>query len=107
MKQIQGPGIFLAQFAGDESPFNNFNDICKWASSLGFKAIQIPSWDGRILDLKQAAESQAYCDDVMATASSYGLTISELSTHLQGQLVAVHPAYDDMFDGFGIRVNVV
>lgn len=100
MKQIQGPGIFLAQFAGDESPFNNFNDICKWASSLGFKAIQIPSWDGRIIDLQQAAESQAYCDDIMATASSYGLTISELSTHLQGQLVAVHPAYDEMFDGF-------
>lgn len=100
MKQIQGPGIFLAQFAGDESPFNNFNDICEWASSLGFKAIQIPSWDSRILDLQQAAESQKYCDDIMATASSYGLTISELSTHLQGQLVAVHPAYDEMFDGF-------
>jgi hypothetical protein len=25
----------------------------------------------------------------------YGLEITELSTHLQGQLVAVHPAYDD------------
>ncbi len=100
MKQIQGPGIFLAQFAGDESPFNDFSEICKWASSLGFKAIQIPSWDGRLIDLQQAAESQAYCDDMKATASSFGLTISELSTHLQGQLVAVHPAYDEMFDGF-------
>ena len=29
-----------------------------------------------------------------------GLQITELSTHLQGQLVAVHPAYDDAFDGF-------
>ena len=29
-----------------------------------------------------------------------GLEITELSTHLQGQLVAVHPAYDAQFDGF-------
>ncbi|MEP6596744.1 MAG: sugar phosphate isomerase/epimerase, partial [Ginsengibacter sp.] len=29
-----------------------------------------------------------------------GLQITELSTHLQGQLVAVHPAYNKVFDGF-------
>jgi sugar phosphate isomerase/epimerase len=28
------------------------------------------------------------------------LALTELSTHLQGQLVAVHPAYGPMFDGF-------
>ncbi|KNH05355.1 Inosose isomerase [Candidatus Burkholderia brachyanthoides] len=28
------------------------------------------------------------------------MKITELSTHLQGQLVAVHPAYDTLFDGF-------
>lgn len=100
MKQIKGPGIFLAQFAADESPFNNLNDICEWAAGLGFKAIQIPTWDSRIFDLQQAASSQAYCDDVIATAAKHGMQISELSTHLQGQLVAVHPAYDEMFDGF-------
>lgn len=100
MKQIKGPGIFLAQFAGDEAPFNNLDDICQWASNLGFKAIQIPSWDGRLFDLKAAATDQGYCDEVAATVAKYGLTISELSTHLQGQLVAVHPAYNEMFDGF-------
>lgn len=100
MKQIQGPAIFLAQFAGDEAPFNDFDSICKWSASQGFKGIQIPTWDGRIFDLAQAATSQEYCDNIAATASKYGLTITELSTHLQGQLVAVHPAYDDMFDGF-------
>lgn len=100
MQQIQGPGIFLAQFAGDESPFNNLNDMCKWAASLGFKAIQIPTWDGRLFDLEQAAMSQQYCDDLKTMVGAYGLQISELSTHLQGQLVAVHPAYDEMFDGF-------
>ncbi|MFA3791174.1 sugar phosphate isomerase/epimerase family protein [Aliiglaciecola sp. SL4] len=100
MKQIKGPGIFLAQFAADESPFNSLNDICQWASSLGFKAVQIPTWDERIFDLQKAASSQTYCADIEATVAKYGMVISELSTHLQGQLVAVHPAYDEMFDSF-------
>ncbi|MCL1045045.1 sugar phosphate isomerase/epimerase [Shewanella electrodiphila] len=100
MKQIQGPAIFLAQFAGDEAPFNSFESICEWSAKLGFKGIQIPTWDGRIFDLAKAAQSQQYCDQVAAKAAEFGLVITELSTHLQGQLVAVHPAYDDMFDGF-------
>jgi sugar phosphate isomerase/epimerase len=100
MKTIQGPAIFLAQFAGDTAPFNNLHNIAHWAASLGYKGVQIPSWDGRLFDLKLAAESKAYCDDVLDTLATYGLQVSELSTHLQGQLVAVHPAYDLMFDGF-------
>ena len=100
MKQIKGPAIFLAQFAGDESPFNNFNDICQWASSLGFKGIQVPTWDDRLIDLSLAATSKDYCDELQGTAAEHGLEITELSTHLQGQLVAVHPAYDQMFDAF-------
>lgn len=100
MQQIQGPGIFLAQFASDDNPFNSFPEICKWAASIGFKGIQIPTWDGRLFDLKTAATSQTYCDEVKGIAASYGLSITELSTHLQGQLVAVNPAYDAMFDGF-------
>ena len=100
MKQIKGPAIFLAQFVSDQAPFNSFAGICQWASSLGYKAIQLPSWDARLFDLKKAAESQDYCDEIAGIAAEYGLTISELSTHLQGQLVAVHPAYNQMFDGF-------
>jgi len=100
MRQIKGPAIFLAQFAGDESPFNNFKEICEWAASLGFKGIQIPTWDSRFMNLELAAESQDYCDELQGTAASLGLSITELSTHLQGQLVAVHPCYDQMFDGF-------
>jgi sugar phosphate isomerase/epimerase len=100
MQRIQGPGIFLAQFASDESPFNSFPEICKWAASIGFKGIQVPTWDARLFDLKTAATSQTYCDDIKGVAASYGLVITELSTHLQGQLVAVNPAYDAMFDGF-------
>jgi len=100
MKTIQGPAIFLAQFAGDTAPFNTLDNIAGWAASLGYKGVQIPSWDGRLFDLKRAAESKVYCDDVLGTLGRVGLQLTELSTHLQGQLVAVHPAYDLMFDGF-------
>ena len=97
---IKGPGIFLAQFMGDKPPFDNFDSVCKWASELGYVGVQLPSWDARCMDLRQAAESVAYCDDLKATAHEHGLEISELATHLQGQLVAVHPAYTDMFKVF-------
>src|SRR5712675_179289 len=100
MKTIKGPAIFLAQFAGDKAPFNNLESIARWAAGLGYKGVQIPSWDGRLFDLKRAAESKAYCDEVAGTLSRHGLHLTELSTHLQGQLVAVHPAYDIAFDGF-------
>ncbi|MBB1309749.1 sugar phosphate isomerase/epimerase [Pseudoalteromonas sp. SR41-8] len=100
MKQIKGPAIFLAQFISDEAPFNSFATICQWAANLGYKAIQLPTANSRIFDLEKAAQSQDYCDEVTSIAAQAGLTISELSTHLQGQLVAVHPAYDEMFDNF-------
>lgn len=100
MKTIQGPAIFLAQFAGDTAPFNTLDSIADWVAGLGYKGIQIPSWDVRLFDLTLAAESQAYCDDVKGKLADKGLAITELSTHLQGQLVAVHPAFDAQFDGF-------
>ncbi|MGF1475597.1 MAG: sugar phosphate isomerase/epimerase family protein [Geminicoccaceae bacterium] len=100
MKTMQGPALFLAQFAGDEPPFNTLESCAKWAAGLGYKGIQIPSWDGRLFDLAKAAESDAYCDEVKGICADAGVTITELSTHLQGQLVAVHPAYDELMDGF-------
>ncbi|MFM7430476.1 MAG: sugar phosphate isomerase/epimerase, partial [Flammeovirgaceae bacterium] len=100
MTTIKGPAIFLAQFMGDEPPFDNLKSICKWAASLGYVGVQIPSWDVRCIDLGKVAESKDYADEVRDTVESCGLKITELSTHLQGQLVAVHPAYDAMFDGF-------
>jgi sugar phosphate isomerase/epimerase len=100
MKTIKGPAIFLAQFASDQPPFNNLNDIARWAANLGYEGVQIPSWDARLFDLKRAAESKEYCDAVRGVLSQHGLVATELSTHLQGQLVAVHPAYDAAFDGF-------
>lgn len=97
---IQGPGIYLAQFASDTAPFDSWASITKWAGGLGFKGVQIPSWDKRIFDLDKAAESQTYCDEIAGVARENGIAITELGTHLQGQLVAVHPAYDEAFDGF-------
>ena len=100
MRTIRGPAIFLAQFAGDAAPFNALSAIARWAAGHGYRGVQIPSWDARLFDLKRAAESQDYCDEVRGTLAEAGLELTELSTHLQGQLVAVHPAYDLAFDGF-------
>ena len=100
MRTMKGPAIFLAQFAGDASPFNNLNEISRWAVSLGYKGVQIPTWDTRLFDLSKAAESRGYCDEIQGMLKSNGAEVTELSTHLQGQLVAVHPAYDEAFDGF-------
>jgi sugar phosphate isomerase/epimerase len=100
MKTVKGPAIFLAQFAGDTAPFNTLDNICAWAAKLGYKGVQIPTWDARLFDLKRAAESKTYADAIRGIVATHGLAITELSTHLQGQLVAVHPAYDVAFEGF-------
>jgi sugar phosphate isomerase/epimerase len=99
MKTLQGPAIFLAQFLGDAAPFDTLPHLARWAASLGFRGLQLPT-DARLIDLKRAAESQTYCDEITGQARSHGVQITELSTHLQGQLMAVHPAYDELFDGF-------
>ncbi|MDH5400134.1 MAG: sugar phosphate isomerase/epimerase [Cyclobacteriaceae bacterium] len=97
---MKGPAIFLAQFMGDEAPFNNLKDIANYMADLGYKGMQLPSWDGRCMDLQKAAESKDYAQEIVGIVKEAGMEVTELSTHLQGQLVAVHPAYDDMFDGF-------
>ncbi|WP_372779703.1 sugar phosphate isomerase/epimerase family protein [Litorivivens sp.] len=97
---MKGPAIFLAQFVGKEAPFNTLDGLCQWAAELGYKGVQIPTFERGLMDLALAAESQSYCDELKGRVAEAGLEISELSTHLQGQLVAVHPAYDDAMDAF-------
>ncbi|MGP6089952.1 sugar phosphate isomerase/epimerase family protein [Antarctobacter jejuensis] len=97
---IKGPALFLAQFAGDDAPYNSLENIAKWAADLGYKGIQIPTFDARLFDLDKAATSDTYCDEIKGICADAGVEITELSTHLQGQLVAVHPAYDEAFDAF-------
>jgi sugar phosphate isomerase/epimerase len=100
MRTIKGPGIFLAQFLSDQAPFNSLESICAWAAGLGYKGVQLPTTDPRIINLQLAAESQTYADELKGKVQAAGLEITELSTHLQGQLVAVNPVYDALFDGF-------
>ncbi|MBL1435725.1 MAG: sugar phosphate isomerase/epimerase [Rhodobacteraceae bacterium] len=97
---IKGPALFLAQFAGDDAPFNSLENITKWAAGLGYKGVQIPTFDARLFDLDKAATSETYCDEIKGICADAGVEITELSTHLQGQLVAVNPAYDTAFDAF-------
>jgi len=97
---MKGPAIFLAQFVGNEAPFDSLPNMAKWASELGYKGIQIPTWASQCIDLELAANSDTYCDELKGELADYGVEITELSTHLQGQLIAVHPAYDQLFDGF-------
>src|ERR1700682_932953 len=100
MKTIKGPAIFLAQFAGDRAPFHGLGEISRWAAALGYKGVQIPSWDARLFDLKRAARTRAYWDEIRRTLAENSGALPDLSAHSQGQLVAVHPAYDATFDGF-------
>ncbi len=100
MKTIKGPALFLGQFGGNEPPFNTWDGITKWAADCGYRGVQVPTWDGNLIDLAKAAESRDYCDEFKGVAAANGIEVTELSTHLQGQLVAVHPAYDIAFDGF-------
>ncbi|MGJ8527824.1 sugar phosphate isomerase/epimerase family protein [Maritalea sp.] len=97
---MKGPGIFLAQFLGDEAPFNSLPSITKWAGDLGYKGVQLPAGDERLFDLDKAATSKTYCDEIAGICAENGVQITELSTHMLGQMVAVHPAYDAQFDGF-------
>lgn len=100
MKTIKGPGLFLAQFAGDDAPFNSWDSITKWAADCGYLGVQVPAWDARLVDLEKLASSQDYADEWAGQARENGVEVTELSTHILGQLVAVHPAYNDWVDGF-------
>lgn len=100
MNSMEGPGLFLAQFMRDEPPFNTFNGICRWAVELGYRGVQIPVWDSRLIDLDEAADSDAYCDDWRAKLELHGLRLTELNGALAGQVLALHPAYELAFQPF-------
>jgi sugar phosphate isomerase/epimerase len=97
---MKGPAIFLAQFVGTEPPFDKLETMAQWAASLGYVGVQVPTNDAALFDLELAAQSQTYCDEIAGKLSDADIAISELSTHLQGQLVAVHPAYAPQFAAF-------
>jgi len=100
MSSIKGPAVFLAQFLRDEPPFDSLEAIAGWFAGMGYRGVQIPGWDARTIDLDQAAESKSYCEDYCGSLKELGLQVTELTGYLQGQVLAVHPAYAEMFEGF-------
>lgn len=100
MKTIKGPAIFLAQFLRDEAPYNNLENISDWVASLGYKGVQVPAWDARVIDLGKASQSKTYCDEIKGLLQDKGIELVELGAYVQGQVLAMHPAYADMFKGF-------
>jgi sugar phosphate isomerase/epimerase len=103
MRKMKGPGIFLAQFLRDEQPYNNINSIGRWAASLGYEGVQIPAWDSRVIDLNLAAQSKTYCDEYKGRLKEMRLEPTELAGYLAGQVLAVHPAYELLFEAFHPR----
>ena len=97
---MQGPGIFLAQFADDTPPFNSIDGMAQWAADLGYTGVQIPTWDARLFDLETAASSKTYCEEYRGKLEDHGLQICELASYLQGQVLAMHPAYQKLFQAF-------
>ena len=100
MPKMKGPAVLLAQFMRDEKPYNNIENIGQWVAGLGYVGVQIPTWDIRIIDLDRAAQSKTYCDDYKGKLKEIGLEPSELGGYLAGQVLAVHPAYEFMFEMF-------
>ena len=100
MSKIKGPAIFLTQFLRDKEPYNNLANISRWVASLGYKGIQIPGWDKRVFDLDKAASSKTYCDEYKGQLKEIGLEVTEVTGYLAGQVLAIHPAYEIMFEGF-------
>jgi sugar phosphate isomerase/epimerase len=98
---MKGPGIFLIQYLGSEAPFNTLEGLAGWASGLGFKGVQMPTFRPDIFDLEKAASSKTYCDEIQGMLADNGLEITELSTHRQGHICAFNPAYDHMLRSFG------
>ena len=98
MKTMKGPGIFLAQFVRDTPPFDSLRALAGWAANLGYTGVQIPTWESRLFDLDKAAESKTYCDEYKGKLGEMGLEVTEIASHLQGQVLAMHPAYEEGFE---------
>jgi len=98
MRTVRGSGVLLSQYAGDEPPFDTLPTISRWAHQCGFAAVQLPAHGGRFIDITKAAKSSSYCEEVKGQAAEAGLVLSDMVSHIQGQLCAVHPAYDALMD---------
>jgi len=92
---MRGPSLFIAQYIGPPPLFERLADIAAFAHGLGFRALQIPVHDGRILDLARAEDSD-YLQAIETLLADHGLVISELrpqrgmSVHLSFDVARAH-----------------
>ncbi len=110
MKAINGRAIFLALFTCDEAPFDHIQTLGCRLAELGCRGVQIPVSDPRFIDLETAAETRDYCDALKGELQAIGLEFTKLASHLQGQLIAVPRAFNELFDGIApeqVRGNPV
>lgn len=96
-RTIKGPALFVAQFIGPPPLFETLPALADFAAGLGFKALQLPIHDPRIVDAERV-DDRDYVHAIAATLGAAGLATSEVAAHRAGQLLAVHPAYDDVVD---------
>ncbi|MBR0797312.1 sugar phosphate isomerase/epimerase [Bradyrhizobium jicamae] len=96
-RTMRGPGLFISQFIGAHPPFDTLGGLAEWAKELGFKALQIPVSDPRLKDLADLPEQDALAR-IESVISKAGMVVSEIAAQRSGQLLAVHPAYDETMD---------
>jgi sugar phosphate isomerase/epimerase len=97
---MRGPAVMLSQFMGEHAPFDSLEGVVGWLAGLGYKGVQIPVHDPRLIDLARAATEDAYCRDYRARLAGLGVEITELAAHRAGQLMAVNPAFSALNDAF-------
>jgi len=97
---MRGPAVMLSQFMGDTAPFDSLDGVVGWLADLGYKGVQIPVHDPRLIDVQRAATDDAYCRDYRARLAALGVEITELAAHRAGQLIAVNPAFSELNDAF-------
>ena len=70
-------------------------------ASFGYDGLELACW-GDHFDVRQGAESKAYCDDKRAELAEHGLGVWAISNHLAGQLIC-DPNFDARSDGLAPR----
>lgn len=76
-----------------------FRTLCEKVKEFGYDGIEIASFNADHMDIEQAADNPAYCEEKKAVLDSFGLKCFAISNHCAGQLVC-DPNNDARSDGF-------
>src|SRR4030067_2112031 len=76
-------GLFTATYLDMQ-----LEEVCKFAAGLGFEAVEIPAFAGnQHLDIEAVVKEGNKAKEVKQMVNSYGLLISALANHPEGQIV--------------------